>query len=81
MRYLRAINSPIRRKILGAIRDGNTTIRDIISSTGLDTDALNWHLSILEDGFCVEKDIQEGKTIYMLTQEGKIIDFLVGSRK
>jgi len=74
--YLRAINNPLRRRILRAIKDGCRTIEDLRSSTGLDTDSLKWHLSVLEHGFCVEKDIRDDKMIYKITQEGKAIDYL-----
>lgn len=74
--YLRAINNPLRRRILRAIKDGCTTIEDLRSSTGLDTDSLKWHLSVLERGFCLEKNIRDGKVIYKLTQEGKVIDYM-----
>lgn len=75
-RYLRAINSPLRREILRALKEGYTTIEDLQSRTGLDNGALNWHLSVLEQGFCIEKDIEEGKLVYKLTQEGKVVDYL-----
>jgi len=75
-RYLRAINSPLRREILRALKEGYTTIEDLQSHTGLDNGALNWHLSVLEQGFCIEKDIEEGKLVYKLTQEGKVVDYL-----
>ena len=75
-RYLRAINSPLRRGILKAMKKGCETIEELKSSTGLDTDTLRWHLSVLEHGFCVEKDTKKGKTIYKLTQEGRVVDYL-----
>lgn len=75
-RYLRAINSPIRRKILRALKEGCATIEDLQSKTGLAKINLEWHLSVLEQGFCVEKDHKQGKLVYMLTQEGKVVDYL-----
>ena len=75
-RYLRAINSPLRRKILRALKKGCTTIEDLQSSTGLDNDTLKWHLSVLEHGFCIEKVIKQGKLTYKLTQEGRVVDYL-----
>jgi len=73
---LRAINSPLRREILRALKEGYTTTEDLKSRTGLDNDTLKWHLSILEQGFCIAKDIKQGKLIYKLTQEGKVVDYL-----
>ncbi|MCK4482035.1 winged helix-turn-helix transcriptional regulator [Candidatus Bathyarchaeota archaeon] len=75
-RYLRAIGSPLRREILRALKEGYATIEDLQSRTGLDNDTLNWHLSVLEQGFCIEKNIEEGKLVYKLTQEGEVVDYL-----
>jgi DNA-binding transcriptional ArsR family regulator len=75
-RYLRAINSPVRREILRALKKGYATIEDLQSSTGLDKIDLEWHLSVLEQGFCVERGIKQGKPVYRLTQEGKVVDRL-----
>ena len=75
-RYLRAINSPLRREILRALKEGCATVEDLQSSTGLDNDTLKWHLSVLEHGFCVEKEIKQGKLVYKLTQEGRVVNYL-----
>ena len=75
-RYLRAINSPLRREILRALKKGYATIEDLQSSTGLDNETLKWHLNVLEHGFCVEKAIKQGKLVYKLTQEGRVVDYL-----
>lgn len=76
LRYLRAVNNPLRREILRALKDGDATIEALRSRTGLDEKTLEWHLSILEHGFCVEKEIRDGATFYTITQEGKIIDYV-----
>lgn len=75
-RYLRAVNSPLRRKILKILNEGHATVEDLQSRTGLDNDTLEWHLSVLERGFCVEKSIKKGKVAYKLTQEGRVVDYL-----
>lgn len=75
-RYLRAVNNPLRRDILRALKDGDSTIGTLEASTGLDAKTLDWHLSILEHGFCVEKEEKEGETLYRLTQEGKVVDYV-----
>lgn len=46
------------------------------NATGLDKEALEWHLSILEHGSCVEKDHTQRKLTYRLTQEGKVVDYI-----
>jgi DNA-binding transcriptional ArsR family regulator len=74
--YLRAINSPIRRKILQVLKDGEATIEKLESSTQLNSNTLEWHLSVLAQGFCVEKKLQHGKPVFCLTQEGKVVDYL-----
>ena len=75
-RYLRAINSPLRREILRSLKNGYATIEDLQSRTRLDENTLKWHLSILEYGFCVEKEIKQGNLVYKLTQEGRVVDYL-----
>jgi DNA-binding transcriptional ArsR family regulator len=75
-RYLLAINNPLRRKILRALNEGDATIEDLESRTRLDKENLTWHLSILEHGFCVEKHNKQGKVIYKLTQEGRVVDYM-----
>ena len=74
--YLRAISNPLRRKILRAIKEGCSTFEDLQSSTRLNIKTLDWHLNILERGFCIEKYDKGGKIVYKLTQEGKVIDYL-----
>ena len=75
-RYLRAVNSPLRREILRALKEGDAMIETLQDRTGLDGKALEWHLSILEYGFCVEKDIREGEVFYKLTEEGGVVDYV-----
>lgn len=76
LRYLRAVNNPLRREILRALKEGEATIDDLTSITRLDAKVLDWHLSILEHGFCVEKEVKEEGTVYRLTQEGKVVDYV-----
>ncbi|MGD2142789.1 MAG: winged helix-turn-helix domain-containing protein [Candidatus Bathyarchaeota archaeon] len=76
IRYLRAINSPVRREILRALKDGDATLQVIEERTGLEEESLEWHLSILEHGFCVEKKERGGTIIYSLTQEGLVVDYV-----
>jgi DNA-binding transcriptional ArsR family regulator len=76
VRYLRAINSPLRRKILRAIKDSGVTLETLVERTGLDGKTLGWHLGILEHGFCIEKEERDGETIYTLTQEGLVVDYV-----
>jgi len=75
-RYLIAINSPLRRQILRVLKNGSTNIDQLQEATKLDEATLEWHLSLLEHGFCIEKKITQGKLTYKLTQEGKVVDYL-----
>lgn len=70
------MNNPLRRKILRVLNDGKTSFEDLGTKTGLDKYALAWHLSVLEKGFCVEKESHEGKLFFWLTQEGKVVNFI-----
>ena len=74
--YLRAISSPTRRKILRVLKEGPATTEELSSKTGLESAALKWHLDTLEHGFCVTKETSNGKLLYKLTQEGKVVDYM-----
>ena len=74
--YLRAINSPLRRKILRILNERHFTFEELQFKTELEKATLKWHLDILEHGFCVEKQLEQGKLVYKITQEGRVIDFL-----
>lgn len=74
--YLRAINNAVRRRILRAMKDDDNTVEDMASTTGLDVKTLEWHLSILEHGFCIEKKLKDGKAVFKITQEGKVVDYM-----
>ena len=75
-RYLRAVNNPIRRKILRSIEKGNINIEAMSEDMGTDEKTLSWHLGILEDGFCVERTTNGDQEEFKLTQEGLVVDFL-----
>jgi DNA-binding HxlR family transcriptional regulator len=75
-RYLNAISSPLRRKILRVLKQGPASIEQLSSKTGIENEALKWHLDMLEHGFCVEKEKDSAKLLYELTQEGKVVDFM-----
>lgn len=75
-RYLRAVNNPLRRGILKALKDGDATMEILQSRTKLNAKALEWHLSILEHASCVEKENRGGETFYKLTREGMVVNYL-----
>ena len=74
--YLRAINNPLRRKILNVLKENNFTIEELAVNTCLDEFTLRWHLSVLERGLSVEKEDNKGNILYKLTQFGKVIDYM-----
>ncbi len=76
VRYLRAINSPVRREILRALKEGEATVEALGERTRMEETALTWHLSIQEHGFCVEKQEKDGEVVYDLTQEGRVVDYV-----
>jgi DNA-binding transcriptional ArsR family regulator len=76
--FLAAVNHPVRKAILEALRERSLTIEEIVEKTGLTAEALSWHLAILESGrsACIETENKPGGVVYRLTKAGRIIDYL-----
>ena len=74
--YMKAIQHPIRRDILRAMEKGATTIEDLEKELGKDPKTLDWHLKSLEHGFCIEREGEGDSLRFVLTKEGKIVDYL-----
>jgi len=70
-RYHKAVANPVRKKILKMISEGKSE-EDIMSELRINRKELNYHLKILEWGFCIERDGDGWK----ITKEGEIIDYL-----
>jgi DNA-binding transcriptional ArsR family regulator len=77
-RYLRAVNHPLRRRILRALKEGDETIGSLEERLGVDAKTLDWHMRILEDGYCVERVEGGDATRFVLTQEGLVVDYVEG---
>ncbi len=75
-RYLRAMSSPLRRKILRVLKEGPASLEELSSKTEIESEVLKWHLNILERGHCIEKETSSGKLLYKLTQEGRVVDYM-----
>jgi DNA-binding transcriptional ArsR family regulator len=75
-RYLRAINSPLRRKILRLLDESPLTIDNLQEKLNMNKLNLKWHLDILEHGFCIEKQGEKDNLVYVITQEGKVVNLL-----
>ena len=74
-RYLIAVNSPLRRGILQDLRKGSASVEQLQNVTKLEKATLEWHLGILEHGFCIGKKYGRVPK-YKLTQEGKVADYM-----
>jgi DNA-binding transcriptional ArsR family regulator len=77
-RYLRAVNHPLRRRMLRALKEGDGTIDSLEERLGVDAKTLDWHMRILEHGFCVERVEEDGVARFVLTQEGLVVDYVEG---
>ena len=75
-RYLRVINNSGRQKILRILNEACYTAEELQLKTRLGEATLKWQLNVLEYGFCVETQVKQGKQVYQLTQEGRVIAFL-----
>ena len=75
-RYLRAMNNPVRRTILRELKDNSATLQELKIRTNIDEKTLSWHLDILEWGYCVEKQLKQDHTYYLLTKEGSVVDYI-----
>ena len=72
-RYFVAVSNAVRKEILEKLAERPSTAEELSQKLGLPIDTINYHLQILEWGFCVTKDDQ-GR--YTLTKEGRVIDYL-----
>jgi len=70
-RYHRAVANPKRKRILQLIAKGKG-VDEIMRELGISWRELQYHLQILEWGFCIER--RNGK--WVLTKEGEVVDYL-----
>lgn len=81
--YLKAINHPVRRKVLKLILQAEDPLnedeifrklkeQDLIT----ERDNLKYNLDYLLKAFCIEKISNNDQISYKLTQSGKIIEYL-----
>lgn len=78
-RYLRAVNHPLRKKILEILRNQNMTAERLATRLRIDVKSLSWHLEFLEYGHCITRKRDDARIVYMLTKEGNVINYLDGS--
>jgi DNA-binding transcriptional ArsR family regulator len=72
-RYNYAVSNPVRRKILRMLDEGKTE-EEIMQNLSLSRKQLDYHLKVLEAGFCVER--LKGRCV--VTEAGKIVDKIRG---
>lgn len=70
-RYHIAVSSPVRRKILKLIAEGKNE-DEILETLGLSKKQLDYHLEILQWGFCIHR---EGDR-WVVTKEGEVVHYL-----
>ena len=72
-RYNYAVTNRIRRSIIRLLDQGKSE-QEIMKELNLTEKQLEYHLKILEWGFCVEKRDNR----WVVTKEGKIVDKIKG---
>jgi DNA-binding transcriptional ArsR family regulator len=81
--YLRAVNNPVRRRILEIIATGPCSVcrlgerlirEEIIHEPG----SLKYHLDYLKKAKCIElhQDDSGKEQVVTITREGKVVDFM-----
>jgi DNA-binding transcriptional ArsR family regulator len=77
-RYRAAVNHPDRKAILEALRGGSLTVQELQEKTGINAEALSWHITVLESGMfaCIEKENRSTGFVYRLTKAGRVINYL-----
>ncbi|AIY91189.1 helix-turn-helix transcriptional regulator [Geoglobus acetivorans] len=70
-RYQIAVNHPLRRKILKLLHNGKSQ-EEIRTELNLDERDFEYHLQLLEWGFCIERDAQEIR----ITKEGSVVEYI-----
>ena len=71
-RYHKAVNHPLRRRILKLIAEGVRDERGLMERLGISKSELDYHLRVLEWGFCVKR--RSGRL--ELTKEGEVVEYL-----
>ena len=80
--YLKAVNHPIRREILKIVNDSNEILEkklfNQLSKKEIlkDPSILEYNINFLIKALCIKKIEREDKTYYVITQAGKVVDYL-----
>jgi hypothetical protein len=80
--YLKAVNHPIRRKILEFVNEsGEISKKDLYNQlienkVISDMSVLDYNLDFLIKALCIEEKQYKADIFYIITQSGKIIEYL-----
>jgi len=80
--YLKAVNHPIRREILKIVNDSNEILEERLfnqlseKEILKDPSILEYNINILIKALCIEKIERRDRTYYVITQAGKVVDYL-----
>ena len=80
--YLKAVNHPIRREILKIVNDSNEILEkrlfNQLSEKEIlkDPSILEYNINFLIKALCIEKIERRDRTYYVITQAGKVVDYL-----
>ena len=80
--YLKAVNHPIRREILKIVNDSNEILEKKLFNQLFEKkilknhSVLEYNIDFLIKALCIEKIERRDRTYYVITQAGKVIDYL-----
>ena len=80
--YLKAVNHPVRRKILTIINKEVRISKKKLLETLLNNNiinnefAFNYNIDFLIKAFCINRIEKDNEIFYEITQSGKVIDYL-----
>jgi len=80
--YLKAVNHPIRREILRIVNDSNEILEsklfNHLSEKEIlkDPSIIEYNINFLIKALCIEKIERQNKNYYLITQAGKVVDYL-----
>ena len=79
--YLKAVNNPVRRRILELVLNGPVSKESLVNALVAEKllkepSSLNYHLDFLLKARCIITRDEKGETLVEITQEGKVVDYL-----
>ena len=82
--YLKAVNHPVRRKILEIVNKANRISKKELLKKLIDSNVIReenqliYNIDYLLKAFCINsiKDDENGEIFYEITQSGKVIEYL-----